>query len=82
MNPDLPFVTRPLFQAMNLATVGLLPPVLREKIGLPWGPGRRRMFNASRVMLSAAIPVLPKLVREFPPARSADRRVRRLATAA
>jgi hypothetical protein len=40
------------------------------------------LFEASRVLLSAALPVLPKLVREFPPARSADRRVARLADAA
>jgi uncharacterized protein (DUF2236 family) len=82
MKPDLPFVARPLFEAMNLATVGLLPPVLRQKLDLPWGPARRRLYDASRVMLSAALPVLPKLLREFPPARSADRRVRRLAAAA
>jgi uncharacterized protein (DUF2236 family) len=82
MRPELPVVARPLFEALNLATIGLLPPVLREKLDLPWGPNRRRLYEASRVMLSAALPVLPKLVREFPPARSADRRARRLASAA
>jgi hypothetical protein len=39
------------------------------------------VFDASRVVLSAALPVLPRIMREFPPARSADRRVRRLAAA-
>jgi uncharacterized protein (DUF2236 family) len=82
MNPQLPFVAKPIFEAMNLATVGLLPPSLRDELGMPWGPNRRRLYEASRVMLSAALPVLPKLLREFPPARSADRRVRRLAAAA
>ena len=82
MNPPLPFIARPLLEAMKLATVGLLPPSLREELDLPWSANRRRLFEASRVMLSAALPVLPKLLREFPPARSADRRVRRLAAAA
>lgn len=81
MNPDLPFVARPVIEAMNLATVGHLPASLREELGLPWGPNRARLLEASRVVLGAALPVLPKLLREFPPARSADRRVRRLAAA-
>ncbi len=68
-------------EALNLATVGHLPASLREELGLPWGPNRARLFEASRLVLSAALPVLPKLLREFPPARSADRRVRRLEAA-
>jgi uncharacterized protein (DUF2236 family) len=79
MRPELPLVARPIVEALNLATVGHLPDALRERLGLPWGPHRARLFEASRVVLSAALPVLPKLVREFPPARSADRRVARLA---
>ena len=81
MNPELPFLARPVVEALNLATVGHLPAALREELGLPWGPHRARMFEASRFVLSAALPVLPKLLREFPPARSADRRVSRLAAA-
>ncbi len=82
LNPPLPRVARPLVEALNLATVGMLPPRLRTELGLPWGPGRQRLLDASRVVLATALPVLPRLVREFPPARSADRRVRALRTAA
>jgi uncharacterized protein (DUF2236 family) len=81
MRPPLPLVARPVVEALNLATVGHLPEALREKLGLPWGPHRARLFEASRLVLSAALPALPKLVREFPPARSADRRVARRAAA-
>ncbi|HEX8053837.1 MAG TPA: oxygenase MpaB family protein [Thermoleophilaceae bacterium] len=81
MRPELPFVARPIVEALNLSTVGHLPTSLRDELGLPWGPHRARLFEASRLVLSAALPVLPKLLREFPPARSADRRVRRLAAA-
>jgi uncharacterized protein (DUF2236 family) len=82
LRPDLPLPVRPLVEAMNLATAGMLPPRLREELGLPWGPGRQRLLEASRVLLSAALPVLPRLLRDLPPARSADRRVRRIAAAA
>lgn len=76
LNPPLPWVARPLVEALNLATVGMLPLRLRADLGLPWGPGRQRLLDASQVVLSTALPALPRLLREFPPARSADRRVR------
>jgi uncharacterized protein (DUF2236 family) len=82
LNPPLPRVAKPLVEALNLATVGLLPASLRADLKLPWSPTRQRLFNASRVVLSRALPVLPRLFREFPPARSADRRVRKVEAAA
>jgi uncharacterized protein (DUF2236 family) len=75
MRPDLPFVARPLVEAINLATVSLLPPRLRAELGVELGTNRRRLVRASRAVMRRALPVLPRLLREFPPARSADRRV-------
>ena len=75
MRPPLPFVARPLVEAINLATVSLLPPRLRDELGLELGPNRRRLVGASRAVIRRALPVLPRLLRDFPPARSADRRV-------
>jgi uncharacterized protein (DUF2236 family) len=69
-------VAKPLIEAMNLATVSMLPPKLREELDLPWSANRERLMAASRVMLKGALPLLPRLLREFPPARSADKRVR------
>jgi uncharacterized protein (DUF2236 family) len=82
LNPPLPRVAKPLVEALNLATIGLLPASLRAELKLPWSPTRQRLFDASRVLLSRALPVLPRLFRELPPARSADRRVRDLEAAA
>jgi uncharacterized protein (DUF2236 family) len=82
LNPPLPLVARPIVEAMNIATIGMLPPELRAELDLPWGANRRRLFDASQVVLSRALPVLPRLFREFPPARSADKRVRALGAAA
>jgi len=75
MRPPLPFVARPLVEAVNVATASLLPSSLREELGLGWGAHRRRFVFASRAIIRRALPVLPRLLREFPPARSADRRV-------
>jgi uncharacterized protein (DUF2236 family) len=76
LRPDMPLVARPLIEAMNVATVSMLPSRLREELGLPWSANRERLVAASRVMLRGALPLLPRLLREFPPARSADKRVR------
>ena len=76
LRPDLPFVARPLVETLGLATTSLLPERLREELGLPWGPNRERLVDASRVVLRRAIPVLPGLLRQFPAARSAERRAR------
>ena len=82
LRPDVPLIVRPAFRVLNLATAGLLPERLRSELGLPWGPGRARVLEASRLLVTSLLPVLPRVMREFPPARSADRRVRDLATAA
>ena len=80
VDPALPGLVkpaaRPAVELLNLATVGLLPPQTRERYGLPWGPRRERVLQASTVAVRRLLPLLPSLLREFPPARTADRRVR------
>jgi len=71
LRPDLPLVARPLTEALNLATVGLLPRRLRDELGLPWGPTRRRLLEASQIALRTILPALPQLLRDFPAVRSA-----------
>jgi uncharacterized protein (DUF2236 family) len=67
---------RPAAALLNLATVGLLPPLIRERYGFSWGTRRERLLGASTVAVRRMLPLLPSLVREFPPARTAERRVR------
>ena len=76
MKPALPLHGRPLVDALNLATVWLLPAPLRDELGLTWGPNRERLLDASRALVRRALPLLPGIVREFPAARGADRRVK------
>jgi uncharacterized protein (DUF2236 family) len=72
--PALPLGGRPLVDAVNLATVWLLPPRWREELGMSWGPNRERLLDASRFLVRRALPLLPGVLREFPAARGADRR--------
>jgi uncharacterized protein (DUF2236 family) len=76
MRPALPLGGRPLVDALNLGTVWLLPPRLRADLDLAWGPNRERLLDASRVLVRRALPLLPRIAREFPAARGADRRVK------
>jgi uncharacterized protein (DUF2236 family) len=74
LRPRLPFVARPLVEALNLATIGMLPARLRDELGLAWGPNRERLLAASRLVVNKALPLVPAMVREWPPARGAIRR--------
>jgi uncharacterized protein (DUF2236 family) len=78
MRPRLPVpvVGRPVVEYFNLVTSALMPVWLREELGLPWGPTRARVHAAQRSVIRRLIPVLPSLLRDFPPARSAERRLR------
>jgi len=86
LNPVLPWAARPLglpvFGALNLATIGMLPPKLRADLGLSWGPGRERLLGASHALLRNLLPLVPGPARQFPRARSAQRRLRREPVAA
>jgi len=68
-------VGRPAIEYFNLVTAALMPEWLRDELGLPWSPRRARAHAAQRTAIRRLIPVLPSLLREFPPARKAERRV-------
>jgi uncharacterized protein (DUF2236 family) len=53
----------PIAHMLNLATVGLLPPILRERCGLRWTPAQERELRALGAASRAATPVLPKRLR-------------------
>jgi uncharacterized protein (DUF2236 family) len=76
LKPRLPLPARPLVEPLALVTVGTLPERLRAELGLGWGPYRARLLGASAAAVRTALPLLPGLMRELPPARRADRRLR------
>lgn len=69
---------RPIAGAtLALITAGLLPPHLRELLGVPWGRGREIAFGTLAAISRAVLPRLPRSVRMVPQARRAMRRARR-----
>jgi uncharacterized protein (DUF2236 family) len=67
-------VVRPAYAPINLLTVGLLPPTLRERYGFTWGPLRERSLRLALDTARTVRPALPARVREFPRAYAATHR--------
>jgi uncharacterized protein (DUF2236 family) len=73
--PELPLIgptgwrilRMPAAHAMHIATVGLLPPVLRERFGLRWTRADEAQFRAMAAASRAATPLMPPQVRCFGP---------------
>jgi uncharacterized protein (DUF2236 family) len=57
----------PLGRQVQTITTGLLPPVLRERFGLPWSPRHARTFAALTTMSRASRPVIRGPLRELGP---------------
>jgi uncharacterized protein (DUF2236 family) len=70
MRPDFPRIAWPAVELLRLVTVGILPPSLREDLGLSWGPGRERALASSQLAIRRLLPILPALAHRFPQART------------
>lgn len=57
----------PAARAARLSTVGLLGPVVRERLDLPWSRSQQAQFEALAALHRAAGPVMPRPAREFGP---------------
>lgn len=67
----VPLVARPLREAVNQLTVGLLPPRVRKGYGLRWDPARALALKANqRYVRRLVLPFLPGRVRLVPSART------------
>ena len=66
----LGFLPKPLRAALGpfnlFMTAGFLPPLFREKLGLPWTPGHQARFDRTVRTLATINRTLPRPVREFP----------------
>ena len=58
--------TRPSFELLRLATIGLLPPSLRADYGVGWGPLRERGFRLATAAARRAVGTLPPRLRQLP----------------
>jgi uncharacterized protein (DUF2236 family) len=75
LSPGLPWPARPLLAFARLATVGLLPPPIREAYGFEWSPRKEWALLLLSAAARQSLPFLPPLVRHWPAARRAARRL-------
>jgi uncharacterized protein (DUF2236 family) len=59
----------PLFRAMQLITIGSLPPAIRDAYGFEWRPRDARALARWTTMLRVALRLPPRFAREWPVAR-------------
>jgi uncharacterized protein (DUF2236 family) len=62
----------PVFRAMQLLTIGSLPPSIRRDYGFEWGAREARAFARWTAVLRTSLRLLPPLAREWPVARRRD----------
>jgi len=73
LHPPLAFLPRLAGDVGAVVTLGLLPPVVRERYGLPWDARRERGFAVARRFVRVVLPLLPDVLRAMPQARRAER---------
>jgi uncharacterized protein (DUF2236 family) len=64
----------PAFRALQLLTIGTLPPTLREAYGFTWSARDERALARWTSLLRTIVRVLPSAAREWPVARRGSRR--------
>ncbi len=74
LDPPVPFVLRPAFRALKLATIGLLPEELRAQYGLRWNAAHQALLAASAESVRRLLlPRLPARLRVVGPEDLAER---------
>jgi uncharacterized protein (DUF2236 family) len=66
------YLVWPAFRAMQVLTIGILPPSIREAYGFEWRERDQRAFKRWAMMLRTLRRVLPPFAREWPIARRSD----------
>jgi len=63
------YLVWPAFRAMQLLTIGTLPPSIREAYGFPWRPKDERALARWTTLVRAGLRLLPPFAREWPASR-------------
>jgi uncharacterized protein (DUF2236 family) len=67
--PRHPFILWPAFRAMQLITIGMLPPAIREAYGFGWTESHARAFARWTRFIRGVRRISPRMLREWPGAR-------------
>lgn len=62
----------PAFRAMQLFTIGSLPPAIRQAYGFEWRPRDERALARWTTVIRTSVRLLPPIAREWPVARRAE----------
>ena len=73
--PPVPLPLRPAALTFRMLTAGLLPERLRSAFGLRWGRAHELGLGTAAGLSRAVLPAVPELLRRWPAARAACRRV-------
>jgi uncharacterized protein (DUF2236 family) len=73
LSPPLPLGLRQIAGSTRVFTIGLLPPTVRRRYGYRWSHTHARALQVLTTAIRTGLPVLPRVVREFPHARRAWR---------
>lgn len=73
LKPLWRLLTNPLGRVQYLATVGTLPPVARQKLGLTWTRRQETQLRILGRLVARTVPLLPERLRYFPIAYEARR---------
>jgi len=79
LNPGAWWLPPPAALLLKLVTVWLLPPEVRAGFGYSWGPRRELLMRGLAATSRALVLRLPRLLRDLPIARAAERRVAHVA---
>jgi uncharacterized protein (DUF2236 family) len=63
------YVAWPMFRAVQLLTIGSLPPSIRRAYGFEWGAREERALARWTALLRALLRLLPPIARQWPMAR-------------
>ncbi|HMH52818.1 MAG TPA: oxygenase MpaB family protein [Candidatus Acidoferrum sp.] len=74
LHPPMSAPAWPALAVMRLATIGLLPPALRDAYGFPWNTRRAAALRVSMMAIRSVLPIVPPVLRHWPAARAAMRR--------
>src|SRR5260370_30334654 len=66
LRPQLRLLPGPAMIPFEIVTAGLLPSMLREQYGLPWGPGQQRTFRLLAATVPRVVRFTPPLLRVWP----------------
>jgi uncharacterized protein (DUF2236 family) len=73
--PPAPLPLLPAARLFRLVTVGLLPPALRQAYGLRWPRSLEWALTGGAAASRMALPFVPNILRRWPAARAAARRI-------